>query len=104
MKRLVVVLAAIGILGGVASAGPITYTESATVSGTFGGTPFTNTLVTVTLTGDSANVTPGPVPFTDVVENSGTATVNVFGLGTATFTDSIVIISTLTDNVLGGPA
>src|SRR5579871_1932274 len=104
MKHIVVALAAIGILGGVASAAPITYTESATVSGTFGGKPFTNTLVTVTLTGDSANVTPGPSPFTDLVENSGTATVNVSGLGTGTFTDSIVIVSTLTDNVLGGPA
>lgn len=103
MKCLVAGLIATGILGGVASAASITYTESATVSGTFGGTPFTNALVTVTLTGNSANVMPGPTPFTDLVENPGTATVSVAGLGTGTFTDSIVIVSTLTDNVLGGP-
>jgi hypothetical protein len=105
MKRIVMVLAAIGILRGVASAVPITYVESATVSGTFGGTAFTNALVTVTLTGDTANVTPGPAPFTDIVVNPGSATVSVFGLGTGTFTDSIEIVSTLTDlTVFGVPA
>jgi hypothetical protein len=56
---------------------------------------FTNALVTVTLTGDTANVTPGPVPYTDVLENPGSATVSISGFATATFTDSIVIVSTL---------
>lgn len=105
MKRLVVVLAFVCILGGVTSAAPITYTETLTASGTLGGTVFTDALVTVTLTGDTSNVTAGPVPYTDVLVNPGSATVSVSGLGTGTFTDSIVIISTLTDTaIFGEPA
>lgn len=88
-----------------AQAGPITYSLTSTVSGTFAGSSFTNTPVTVTLTGDTGNVTAGPAPFTDVVVNPGSATVSVFGLGTGTFTDSIVIVSTLTDlAIFGVPA
>ncbi len=57
------------------------------------------------LTGDTANVAPGPAPNTDVLVNFGSATVNVSGLGTGTFTDSIVIASTLNNvALLGGPA
>jgi hypothetical protein len=89
-----------------AQASPISYSLTTTASGTLGGTSFTNALLTVTLTGDTANVTPGPVPFTDVLENPGIATVSVSGFATATFTDSIVIVSTLNDVALlgGGPA
>jgi hypothetical protein len=105
MKRILVVLAATGILGGIASAAPITYSLSTTATGTLGASPFTDALVTVTLTGDTSNVTAGPPPFTDVVVNPGSATVSVSGLGTGTFTDSIVIVDTLSDTtVLGGPA
>jgi hypothetical protein len=93
------------ILGGAAAATPIIYTETLTASGTLGGTAFTNALVTVTLTGDTSNVTAGPVPYTDVLVNPGTATVDVSGIGTGTFTDSIVIASTLTDtSIFGVPA
>jgi hypothetical protein len=56
----------------------------------------------VTLTGDTANAGPGPVPYTAIVVNSGSATVNVSGIGTDTFTDQIVILDTLSDNSLGG--
>ncbi len=86
-------------------ASPITYTLSSDASGTLGGMSFTDALVTITLIGDTANVVPGPVPFTDVVENTGTATVDVSGIGTATFTDSVGIIDTLTDtSIFGVPA
>ena len=86
-------------------ADPITYTLSSDVSGTLGGMSFTDALVTITLIGDTANVVPGPVPFTDVVENTGAATVDVSGIGTATFTDSVGIIDTLTDtSIFGVPA
>ena len=86
-------------------ADPITYTISSDVSGTLGGMSFTDVLVTITLIGDTANVVPGPVPFTDVVENTGTATVNVSGIGTATFTDSVGIVDTLADtSIFGVPA
>ena len=88
-----------------AQASPIDYSLATSVSGTLGGTAFTNALVTVTLTGDTENVTPGPVPFTDVLVNSGSATVSVSGFATTTFTDSIVIVSTLNDLTLfGSPA
>lgn len=104
MKRILVVLAATGILGGIASAAPITYTLTTTATGTLGASPFTDALVSVTLTGDTSNVTAGPPPFTDVVVNPGSATVSVSGLGTGTFTDSIVIVDTLSDTaILGGP-
>jgi hypothetical protein len=80
-----------------ASAGPITYTMTSTGTGTLGGVPFTDAVVTVTLVGDTSNVisvvdptqAPGPL-----LANPGTATVNVAGLGTATFTDLILIVST----------
>jgi hypothetical protein len=105
MKRILVVLAVTGILGGIASAAPITYTLTTTATGTLGASPFTDALVSVTLTGDTSNVTAGPPPFTDVVVNPGSATVSVSGLGTGTFTDPIVIVDTLSDTaVLGGPA
>jgi hypothetical protein len=105
MKRILVVLAATGILGGIASAAPITYTLTTTATGTLGASPFTDALVSVTLTGDTTNVTAGPPPYTDVVVNPGSATVSVSGLGTGMFTDSIEIVDTLSDTaVLGGPA
>jgi hypothetical protein len=82
-------LAALALLlgsGGPVSAGPIVYTVQTTASGSLGGTPFSNALVTVSFTGDTSNVTGGGGFFTNTV---GTATVNVAGLGTATFTDSM---------------
>ena len=105
MKRILVVLAVTGILGAIASAAPITYTLSTTATGTLDTLPFTDALVSVTLTGDTSNVTAGPPPFTDVLVNPGRATVSVSGIGTGTFTDPIEIIDTLSDTaVLGGPA
>jgi hypothetical protein len=108
MTRLVLAIAA-GVIflgsGRQIEASPITYTLSTAASGTLGGSPFTNAAVTVTLTGDTANVAPGPVPFTDVLVNSGNATVDVSGIGTGAFTDSIVIVDTLTDiSIFGVPA
>jgi hypothetical protein len=66
------------------SAGPITYMDQVVASGTLGGTPFTNALVIVTLVGDTGNVVSSPPVF----YNLGTATVNVAGIGVATFTDT----------------
>jgi hypothetical protein len=76
-----------------ASAGPITYTLTSTGTGTLGGVAFTDAVVTVTLVGDTSTViSVGPL-----LANPGTATVNVAGLGTATFTDFIGIVSTFND-------
>jgi hypothetical protein len=90
MKRLAV-LATVACLWGCAlpgtgRAGLITYTETATGSGSLGGTAFTDAMVTVTGTGDTANVTSSGGVFSNFI----TVTVTVAGIaGTATFTDSI---------------
>src|SRR5438093_6933061 len=62
---------------------PITYSEVVTATGSLGASAFTNALVAITLTGDTANVA-GLGTFL----NPGVATVTVSGLGTATFTDA----------------
>jgi hypothetical protein len=97
MKRLscLAVVACLGIcaLGGTARADLITYTETATVTGSLGGTSFTNALVTITGTGDTAKVTGSSPIFTNPV----TATLTVHGIGpggsdvTTTFTDTIQV-------------
>ena len=89
MKRFLILVAALtmsAVLGWAAptQAAPITYTETSMASGTLGGTPFTNALVTVELTADTSGVIE-PVP--GVFVNQGTATVMIDGLGTATFND-----------------
>ncbi len=74
------------LASGIASATPITYTESATVSGSLGSTAFRNALVTLTMSTDTTSA------FFDaggVFRNVGSATVSVSGVGSATFTDSI---------------
>jgi len=83
-------------------AAPIRYTLTARATGTLGASSFTNAQVTVTLTGDTSGVMPGPSPFEDVLVNSGVATVNVAGVGTATFKNQIVIVSTLNNTSLLG--
>jgi hypothetical protein len=67
-------------------AGTIVYTETATASGSLGSSIFSNALLTITLTGDTANVTGASGFFTNTV---GTATVNVSGIGLATFTSAL---------------
>jgi hypothetical protein len=86
MKRLALMLA-IGLLSVPyrAQATPITYTDTVTGTGALGALPFTNALVTISLTGDTSTVFGDPVP-----RDFGSATVNVFGVGTATFTDPLM--------------
>src|SRR5579864_1566342 len=71
---------------GPAEATPITYTEQATGSGSLGGSPFTNKLTTITVTGDTSGVVQSPANFFHV---DGPATVDVSGVGTAVFSDTI---------------
>jgi hypothetical protein len=76
-----------------AKAVPITYTESATVSGSIaaGGLvgSFTNALLTLTATGDTANVQQVSGTFFNNVTASFTLS---GGLGGGTFTDSIAVL------------
>jgi len=83
-------------------AAPIRYTLTTKATGTLGAASFTNTQVTATVTGDTSGVTPGPAPYEDVLVNSGVASVTVAGLGTATFTNQIVIVSSLKNTTLLG--
>jgi len=72
-------------LTGTGRAGMITYTEQFTASGTLGAQTFTDAQVTITMTGDTANVFASGANF----GNHTSATVTIAGVGTATFTDSV---------------
>ncbi len=74
-------------------AGPITYTITTTATGTLGASPFTNAAVNLTLTGSTSAVAFGPSPLNDFLTDPGTATINIAGLGSATLTGSIEILS-----------
>jgi PEP-CTERM motif len=93
MKRTTLVLAVLFVLvcGAVAAhADTITYTETATASGTLDGTGFTNALVTLMLTGDTTNV----IDFGGgLFEMIGTTTVSVAGVGSDTFTDQVAVVA-----------
>src|SRR5262249_59477125 len=73
-----------------AHAAPITYEVTATGTGSLGGASFSNALVTLTLSGNTSTVTH---PFGSTFNNTGTATVAVAGIGTATLTNPIVVFS-----------
>jgi hypothetical protein len=84
--RVLVVALTMGVVGWAAptQAAVITYTISSLASGTLGGTPFTDALVTVELTADTSGVTE---PIAGVLFNVGTATLSIDGVGTAIFND-----------------
>jgi hypothetical protein len=85
-------------------AGPITYTITTTATGTLGASPFTNAGVTLTLAGNTSAVMAGPGSLNNFLVNPGTATVNIAGLGTATLTGSIEILSTFNSLLSGQSA
>src|SRR5580658_3737068 len=72
---------------GMAHAGSITYTISATASGSLDGTPFTNELVTLTMNADTSSVTGGSGFFSI----DGTVSLNVAATGSGTFTDAMEV-------------
>jgi len=63
-------------------AATLTYTDQTIASGNLGGTAFTNALVTVKFVGDTADVEASPGFFNTT---AGRATVDIAGLGSATF-------------------
>jgi hypothetical protein len=87
MKYALVVTIALGLIAVIpAHANTITYTESATISGSLDGTTFTNSLVTLSLSGNTStifSVLPG------IFEIDGTATVSVSGVGSDTFSNLV---------------
>ena len=82
-------------LATVVEATPITYVQSGIASGMIGGSAFTNALVQVTVTGDTANVV-SIFAGTAVSNPSSLTTVTIAGVGTATVTDPSAIFSSLT--------
>ena len=93
MTRLLLTVAVVAWFGSITQAAPITYTLTTTASGTLGASTFTNATVTVTLSGDTSGIAVGPAPNTNFLVNPGNASVTIGGLGTATFTDPIIMVS-----------
>ena len=88
VRSFVGMIAVIGSLGlaSPSHAAQITYTVAAIATGTLGGSPFMDALVTVTLVGDTSTVfQPIPDGLPDLRANRGTATVTIAGVGSATF-------------------
>jgi hypothetical protein len=75
-----------------ARATPITFTESATASGSLGGTTFRDALVTLTMSTNTTLVSGGSGFFSVIAP----ATVTVSGVGSGTFTDSIEVFDNQT--------
>jgi hypothetical protein len=71
-----------------ATAGTLTYTEQGNLSGSLGGTPFTNAQVTFTLAGTPSSINVSGDMFWDVFPG-GAATVTIAGIpGTATISNN----------------
>jgi hypothetical protein len=80
-----------------AFAAPITYTLSGLVSGTLGATPFASAQITITATGDTANIpdvtdcVPGPM---FICNSLSSVTFTINGVGSGTITDGLFIFDT----------
>jgi hypothetical protein len=76
-----------------AKGSPITYTEFATVTGSLAGTSFpANEVLTLTGTGDTANITQAQNVFRNILTTASfTLSVSVGGVGSGTFTDAIQV-------------
>jgi PEP-CTERM motif len=88
IRRIVFAVAMLMSSAAPVRAGFVTYTETVTGSGSLGGTNFTNDLITVTGVGNTANIF-NPVP--TILAVPVQASVTVAGVGTADFTDSILM-------------
>lgn len=100
MRRFGLAVAVLGLMGltGRAEAALITYTETATISGTLGATSFSNALVTITGLADTNNVIGGGTFFSVPV----VATVTVAGVGSGTLTDIVQVSSGINGNPEAG--
>ena len=100
-KHLVLALVSAGFLVAAparSGADMVAYTETVEASGSLGGSMFSNALVTLTLVGDTANVTN---PSSGIYRNSiGTATVTVDGM-MATLDGAVDVFVNQTDDTAG---
>ena len=99
MKNLNLILGVALLSSSIASAGLLTYTETVVGSGSFDAISFSGQTVTLTETADTSGIT---LPGAGVYELPGTVTVTVPGIGTGTFTDSMVVFSNQNGNADGG--
>lgn len=86
--------AALAALSATASAAVMTYTKTGFLSGSLGGTSFTNAAVTIRTTADTANVQyqfiDGAEGGTSLWTNTGVTSIDIDGFATATFNGSNV--------------
>jgi hypothetical protein len=97
MKRTCLLLATIMLFGvvGTAFASSITYTETVTATGTFNDEDFTNALVTISWTGDTAGVS-CLAGFCTNQAAPGTVLLNVQGFGMGFFNDAVDVFDNQT--------
>jgi PEP-CTERM motif len=88
VTRYFVLAATVVVVAGNAEAGSITYIGTGSGSGSLGTFKFTDALVTLTAVADTDNITPGVGGF---VAPADSATVDVAGIGTATFTVPVIV-------------
>ena len=87
----------------------MTYTETGFLSGSLGGTSFTDAAVTLRVTADTANVQYSPIyagptyGFIPLWTNAGVTTIDIAGFGTATFNGSSVF-GVFSENISAFPA
>ena len=82
-----------------ASAGSITYIETATASGSLGGTSFMNALLTFTATADTNNVISVPGSPGVLGVNNSSAMIDIMGIGSATLTEATLTFVNTNTNV-----
>ncbi len=87
-KTMVLAFGAMLCVAGQAMAEPVTYSVSVVATGSLGGKSFSNALVIITFTGDTANVILDE--YGNWTNTTGTTTVSVEGFPLATFTEPIV--------------
>ena len=92
---MVLALASILVGDHASQATPIVYTETLTATGTIGEQSFSNAVLTFTTVADTSNITLQMIEGIATYENPGLTTVQIAGIGTATFTggDSFGAIS-----------
>jgi hypothetical protein len=85
------------------SANPITYTQTGRLTGTIGSTAFTDAAVTLTTVSDTANLVDMSSLFgVPVYENPGLTTIDIAGVGVATFSNDSFGMITVDTRAYGG--
>jgi len=86
-----------------AAANPITYTQTGHLTGTIGSTAFTDAAVTLTTVGDTANlVDMSSFLGIPLYENPGLTTIDIAGVGVATFSNHSFGMFTIDARTFGG--